>query len=456
MENNEFQASSAIAEEPLNKNVLLYNEKIIESDITEQTERTESMVTFSRPWWIRYFGPVRSGSLRGATIAMASITFGGGCLAFPSAVAQCGPIIALAIFIFVATISYYTLSLLLENGTKTKIMDYNELIVKTMGTKMLLFSDINNIILCFGTIMSYQLTVYNFALQEGSEVFGFDITPKHRLYLQLFCFCFIQIPINLLKDIAKLQYASIIGTITLIYSIGVVVVEMPFYMTSYLQTNSFPPLLVLPNRGYLDTFSTFIYGFSSHNGIFQIFIELNRPSSTRNYKVLRRSFMIELMLYISIAYGGFFSTFYNTPGVFLDRPDLPGFLDYFVKIAKLSLFICLHCSMAINNNIMRISVVPMFFNTKEISFKKNFIIVTITYFLANVAVFYIKSVVQIIGMIGGFCSIVICFINPIMIHILLSDLPHTHPKNILRYILLAFVVILGCMAGLKSFNDIIN
>jgi amino acid permease len=434
------------------------NEKDSEQGTFTDTDTERTTLSSSLPCWKRYFGPIRAGSLRGATIAMASITFGGGCLAFPSAVAQCGPIVSLLIFIFVAVISYYTLSLLLQDGTKTRVMDYNELIVKTMGTKMLLFSDINNIILCFGTIMSYQLTVYNFALQLGEEFLGFDSTSKfNRFILQLVCMVCIQIPLNLLKNIATLQYASIIGTITLIYSIGVVIVEMPFYLNNYLQTNSFPPLFVAPNWGYLDTFATFIYGFSSHNGIFQIFIELSRPSSKRNYKVLRRSFLIELLLYTSIAYCGFFSTLYGTPGVFLDRPDLPGFHDYFIKIAKITLFVCLHCSMAINNNIMRMSVVPMFFNgAKEVSFGKNFIMVTITYILANIAVFFIKSVVQIIGMVGGFCSIVICFINPIMIHILLSELPHTHPKNLFRYILLGFIVILGCSAGTKSFIDIIN
>jgi len=127
----------------------------IEIEVTDSDTNIHPRTCFHR-----YFGPIKAGSLRGAIFSMASITFGVGCLASPSAVSKCGPIIALLIFIFVGIITYYTLSLLVINGMKTKIYDFYQLVEKTMGSKKLLFSNINNLIICIGCIIAYQITVY--------------------------------------------------------------------------------------------------------------------------------------------------------------------------------------------------------------------------------------------------------------------------------------------------------
>ncbi len=398
----------------------------------------------------RYFGPIKSGSLRGSTVAMASITFGGGCLAFPYVTSQCGPIIALVIFIFAALASYYTLKLLLDEGVKSGIMDYNDLVNHAMGPRMVFFSDINNLILCLGVIMSYQLTVYKFALQLLKKYF--DVDPDdvyNKLILQSCCF-FIQVTLCMMKNISSLQYASIVGTIALIYSIIVIVVEMFFYLTNYLDAGNSIPWFPSPSWNYLDAFATFMFGFSSHNGIYQIFTELKRPSEERFNKILSRAFIIEVVLYLSISFGGYFSTFENTKDVFLERDDLPGFDDYFINIAKITLFICLHCTMAMNYNIMRMSFKSMFFENGKIPFLKDFGIVVAILLLANVSVFFISDVTQILGVIGGFCTILICFINPIMIHLKLSADKMSTVNKYSVYTILVLVTILGSAATIKS------
>jgi amino acid permease len=441
-------------------NVLLDEKLIQQSEVTETTEITEDTYNeLQIPCWRRYIGPIREGSLRGSTLAMASITFGSGCLAFPYAVAQTGPVIALIFFIVVAIANYYTLYILLESGIRSKIMDYNGLIVKTMGKKMDIFYDINNFILCLGVIMSYQYIVYEFILDLGQDFFGLERTKLNKLYIMLFCMIVIQIPMNLLKDISKLQYASIIGTVALVYSILLIVAEMPFYMMNYLSEKPFPSLFRGISWNYLDTFATFMFGFCAHNGIFQVFDELSRPSTRRYYKVLNRSFVIELFLYTSIAFAGFFSTFYTTDNydLFLSRPDLPNFTpDYLMKFSKITLIICLHCTMAINNNIMRQSTKSMCFSGNDIPFYKDFFIVVVTYIVSNLLVYFIVSVTRILGIIGGFCTVVICFINPVLIHVILNEQPKLHYKNLLRYGFLAVMTLFGTASTIKSIIDFIN
>lgn len=445
----------------MNTQKAVYDEKtisteaLVEDSFDKHDQRSPSddeEDALERACLTRWCGPIRSGSLRGSTLAMASITFGGGCLAFPYAIAQTGPIIGLILFAIVGACSYYTLKILLDDGVKARIMDYNDLLEYALGKKMVLFSDINNIIMIIGVIMSYQLTVYEFAAELIHTYFGVDMNNLNQIIMRTLCCIVIQIPLSILKNISTLQYASIVGTLALIYSIIVVVAEMPAYLIQYVEEghkiNVFPPITIK----WLDSFSTLMFGFASHNGIYQVFTELKRPSVIRYYKVLRRSFIIESVLYLAIAFGGFFSTFNKTPDVFLNRPDLDFFkgYDYFIQFAKVTLFICLHCTMAINYNIMRMSLKTTFFDNKDISFWKDFSIVVVTYIICNVLVFFIDDVTQILGVIGGICTIVICFINPILIHIKLSGKPHTDKENVLAYGIMIFVTVFGTLATIKS------
>jgi amino acid permease len=357
----------------------------------------------------------------------------------------------------VACANLYTEWILLTSGIRSLRMDYNELIETYMGKKMVVFYDINNFILCIGCLLSYQMSVYGFAQDLGYDWFGIEKTQTEKLIIMLFCFLLIQMPLSLLKNISTLQYASITGTMALLYSILVIVFEMPFYLKNYLAEGNSIPVFEPVTINWLDSFSTFMFGFAAHNGIFQVFNELKRPTQRRYYKILVRSFIIEIVLYTSIAYFGYFSTFEKTPGIFLQRPKLPGFNDVPMAIAKVALFICLHCTMAINYNIMRMSIKSMWFSDKDITFKLDFIITFFTYLTCNVIVFFVKEILDIVGVLGGFSTVVICFINPIMIYLKVS-FPESikfSKQTALPWILMTVMTILGTAATIKSFYSTI-
>jgi amino acid permease len=439
---------------------IILNDNNLKSDLINTTtgNQTNSEV-IKLPCWKRYFRPIREGSLRGSTFALASITFGSGCLAYPYAVAQTGPIVALFMLILVVLLNYYTMYILLECGDKSKIMDYNGLVVKVLGRKTEIFYHINNYIGNIGVIISYQYAVYGFALDLGYDFCGLERTNLNKFYIMLVCMFCIQIPLSLLKKISALQYASIVGTVAIVYSILVIIGEMPFYLINYLQNNSISveSLYVPISWNYLDSFSIFMFGFCSHNAIFQVFNELKRPTFTRCKKALNRSFSLEIVLYVGVAFAGYFSTFDKTPDIFFKRPDLEEFKpDYLIKISKLTLFICIHCSMALSNNIMRQSTKFLWFQKKEYPFWLDMVIVFLLYSVCNTLVFFVDNVSQILGIVGGFCTVVICFANPILIHINLSELPKTHYKNICRYCILVMVAIVGTTSTVKSIIDIIN
>jgi hypothetical protein len=303
--------------------------------------------------------------------------------------------------------------------------------------------------------MAHQIAVYKFAQELGMEFFQIEKTDKNFIFIMIICFLIIQLPLGSLRNIATLQYASIVGTLALGYSIIVILIEMPFYLKQHFDDEkSFPPLFVNLNWGYLDTFTAFMFGFASHMGVLQVLAELKRPTDRRTKKALKYSFILEFIVYLIITFSGFFSTFYETKGLFLYREDLKNFNpDYFMIAAKITLFICLHCKMAILYNIMRISLKSICFDNKEITFLKDFIYMFNTFLLCNILVYFQRDIIKIIGVLGGFCIVVLCLINPILIHIQLSELSHTHPKNLFRYFLLIFLCVIGIMATIKSFID---
>jgi amino acid permease len=408
----------------------------------------------------RWFHKISGGSLRGSIFAVASVSFGGGCLAFPAAIAKVGPFIGFLIFCFSAYVSYLTVVYLVETGIKRKIHDYNELVVQAIGNKWRIFADINNIVLCFGVIMSYQYMVYEFLQIVLNQLFGIETNDLNKLIIVLICCFGIQIPLSLLKNVSILQYASLTATVSLCYCIVVIIIETPYYFQqNYGTSEEFKLSWTNPNGigwNWLNCLSTFLFGFCVHNGLFQVFMEMDRPNLRRSMKVVNRATIIEIVLYFSISFGGFFSMYYKSPDVYLKRPDLIGFNDYFMLIAKIALIVVLNCCGAINYNIMRLSVRSMVFDNQIPSFWTDFAITVVVYIVSNTITFFVKDASTLLGFVGGISTVVISFACPILIRIYLGTYEKGSWKIYLNYVFLGVMCLAGVACTVKAVVDYIQ
>ena len=408
----------------------------------------------------RYFSPIKGGSLRGAVISLASIVFGISGLAFPLGFDNMGLVPALILLTFLCSVTYWSLAALLQAGRKKKIMHYGLLIKECLGNKMALMSDINNIIFCFGVLMSFEFTISSFFF----DIFGkfYTINSDNEKTIKLIqmgtCMILLQLPLSLLKDISKLQYASMVGCFTLIYTSILIVVECPFFYQEGRQAMRPIPWFKSPSMKIFDSFSIFLYAFASHNGIFPIFDELHKPSKRRSFSVLNRAYLLEIVLFLFIGFGGFFSLLPKTPSIFISRKDLSFSwmkFDYFMLISKCLFFITLHCITAINNNIIRNSFKSLIFKGKDIPFKIDFIGIVVLLLVTNTITFFVQDVLSIISVIGGICAVIVSFLSPILCWIKANELPLSHIKNILALILLVIIIITGCIsAGYSIYKDI--
>ena len=150
--------------------------------------------------------------------------------------------------------------------------------------------------------MSYEFTISSFFL----DIFGkfYTITDDNRTMIKMIqmstCMLLLQLPLSLLKDISKLQYASMVGCFTLLYTAIVIVAECPMYYSKAISEGRTIPLFKPLSMQVFDSFSIFLYAFASHNGIFPIFDELERPSKRRSFQVLNRAYILEIVIFLFI------------------------------------------------------------------------------------------------------------------------------------------------------------
>lgn len=433
-----------------------YHDSATKED-SESDENIEDSINSDLTCLQRYFSPIRDGSLRGSTIALASITFGGGCLSFPYAIAQSGPILGLIIFIIVGILSYWTLKLLLINGFESRIMDYNKLTVAAAGELMNTIANISNIILVLGLLVSYQYIIMSLCLQSMNFFFGTSCDGVTKVIQMLVCAVFLQIPLSCLRNISQLQYLSISGTLALVISVLVIIGEFPFFLTQYFDHEGtislFPDSKTL-KLGWIDTVGIFLFGFSSHNGIFQVFNELKSPSKRRCHKVLDRSFYLEFVIYILLSFAGFFSTFYETPDVFLKRKNFIGFEnDYLIIIVKILLVVTLNSCLAMNYNIMRASINDMFFEGNQAPKWIDFSCVVGVYIVTNIVTYFLNNAGTLLSFLGGVGAIIICFIVPILVDIKINEEKKSFKRKVFNYIMLVISILLGLCCTTKSIYD---
>jgi amino acid permease len=391
-------------------------------------------------------------------ISKTSLTFGASCLAFPFAVKSVGLITSLILFFTAAILNYYSNHILVKSAIQRKKLNYVELINVSLGRKFIWILDLNYIILYFAAIMSYQKFIFYFASDILEAYFQIDKNNNlYKILTILFCFLFIQIPLCLLREIKYIQNISICGLFTLAYAIIVILIKVYTNYNISIQTYK----IIYFEEISLDIINTlliFIFGFASHPGILNLLRNLNRPSKNRFPKVVIRGFIIEFIIYFSLSFGGYFSFLGATKDNILSNFPLD---DKFIMVAKISLFICLHCTIAINYNVVKLAYQSIFLKPgeKTFSFCKNFFFSFITLFLCNVFVYYTKNIITIIGLIAGISLILLGYTFPILIYLSTNNHSRFSIYNLFAYIVLIFTSILGMLSfgyNLYSFINSLN
>ena len=97
----------------------------------------------------------------------------------------------------------------------------------------------------------------------------------------------------------------------------------------------------------------------------------------------------------------------------LYRENLKGFdLDYFIIIAKIGVIFNLFFSTPANYSGLRLSLFNLIWGNTDITNVKNFFVTLIIFIIVVLTGALYDEIMQYIELLGGFCSVIYCFLIP--------------------------------------------
>ena len=446
---------------------------LIGSD-AEDEENTIEIIK-SKTWKERYFGPMKEGSLRGSVFALSSIAIGTGGFALPTRAVQIGLINQILLLIFGGVCAYYSLTCMINAAKNIEDKDYSRIVKKSLGKVPAKILDFVLIIYLFGVLISYQVVIYSLIGRvyyelfkknnyENFELFQNDIwnTSIYKFPI-MFIISIILIPLCLLKDLSKMRFTSMTGIIAILYATFVILIQCPFFYNHYLKNdykenipsthpNFFNPAPSLKSDLLIfQCFAGVFFCFTCHVGAYPIYKTLNNNTERRIKKVYKLSILFDFMLYSIITISGFLTSPLNQPELIIYRENNGVFSnDIVMLLAQSAICLSLTMSIAPNYNSFRISFIEFFFKTNKITNKLNYGLTIPTLLISTLLGAIFNDILQYINLLGGFLSVIIQFLMPILLYIKNNEYKLSHWKNILYIIFVIFLCSVGWTAGMET------
>lgn len=478
-ENNDADPEELVQRDPDEMNKTL--DDIWTLQIYGKKDPNEKPITFeskSASLFERMLHPMQYGSLRGSIFGLSSMCLEAGALVLAIRCKQFGLINFLIALILGGMCAYWTLVMMIKAGRTTKERDYSKVVKAILGKNVGVYVDCNITIYLLGAVISFQVIIYQIL---GSIIYDimkiFDKIDKEKyptfedfkeeywrkklvikfpIMLGVAALVF---PLCLLTDVSKMRFASLIGVLALIYSIIVIIIESFFFLKNknwdilgdmnwFNITKAFSIDDGIPFFGGI---ATVFYIYSCHAGAFPVYKTLKNNTTRRIKKVFRRSILLDIIVYVSVAAASFITCPLDPPELILYRENLDGFdPDYFVIIAKIGIVFNLFFSTPANYAGLRLSLFELIWGNCEISSVKNFFVTLIILSIVVLTGALYDEILQYIELLGGFCSVIYCFLIPGLIYVKSNKMPKKACINILTVGVLITLLIIGYSSGIMT------
>jgi amino acid permease len=318
----------------------------------------------SRSMYIRTFGKMDSGALRGAIFTLCSTAIGAGCLALPSIFHKQGIFLAASLLIFACYISYLGIVNISHAAEIFQVYEYSSLVEKVLGPKSKILLDTALLVGQFGTLTGYQIIIGEFVPQVFKSLdIEFD-KDMLRYIIMISSNLLIITPLALKKTLTSLRFMSIISMLTIIYIALLIIIEFPYYAKDNVYENNIEWFRF--DLSIISSLNVCFYSFSCHINVAQVYDELNNRNLRRMSKVAFRALTAVLLPFILMATFGYLSTLNNTPNLFISREaprDISN--DWLMVTARILMSITLIIAVAINIPSTRIIVIKSLFRVKK-------------------------------------------------------------------------------------------
>ncbi len=246
--------------------------------------------------------------------------------------------------------------------------------------------------------------------------------------------------------------------LAMLYTIIVVVVECPWYFSNYMNNiykeddpkthiNWFSISAGFDKHLYFFLCaSTFFFSTACHTGTFPVYKSLKNNIYRRISKVIQRSIILDVILYLLVGVSGFLTSPTNAPDLIINRNKIWE-TDYPMTISRLFMAFNAFFGVPANYVGLRIAAISLFCKDNEITWQRNWAITVPVLFITCFIGIVFNSIISYISLFGGFISVLLGYLFPAMVYIKNNDYPITHWKNISTMIITGALVGIGWTAG---------
>lgn len=357
-------------DEPLIPETIL-EEEILENSLSAEARSRFDFIYVRIERWKTFYYRLTRGSTSGSVFCLLCLSFGSGILALPYSFAKAGIVLGILLFILASFFVYWTLCLLTKVAFKENKLNYSLLIYKYFGKTQVIIYEIMNLIANFGGIIVYQqiskeiiLIKFKIFLKYLYLVSNFLLSffdycgisfihqyPKLTRFVQMFSFTFLtQIPITQVKNIAILHKLSLYGTLALLFTVFVSLIEFPFY---FRDNFSFHKIKWFEfDWNVIKILCMYFFAYANHNAVLNVIHEVKEPSKKKGNRIVNYAFLIELVTYVIVIFSGYLSTFEKTKEIFIDRDGQ----SIFLVLGKQLYIVSLTCHIGLYYFISRPSI----------------------------------------------------------------------------------------------------
>ena len=384
--------------------------------------------------------------------------------------------------VLVGIINYWTIMAGAKASSKYNEDDYSELTEKILGKKARFILNCILVVYSYACMMCFLALLFplfgrfiqNIAYNKRYETYDDFLDDKWgKLYIKVPFYIGASLAISLMcliDDINKLSFSSYIGVGAMIYTLLVITVQCHSYYQYYKKhfylknvESTHPNWTNLGDafKKDLDFFkgmANLFCAYACHPNIFPVYAGFKEDKGDRKEGLRKMSLgtifatVLTTVLHILSIVCSFLTDPLTPEDLIIYRKSKDGGKDIFMAIAKLAVFVSLIFTLPSYYFTLRLCVSNSFMHGK-ITTKFNTIFTFCSVFgCAVIAIIYDK-ILNYLSYIGGFISVFICYLIPVLLYIKSHGKPMTYWKNLIQLIFALILCVIGVTAGILTIID---
>ena len=420
----------------------------------------------------------KSNTIFGAACTMTNICLGTTIFSFAARAKYFGLVWLLVFAVFCGAVNFWTITRQVEAAENLEKIDYSDVVLALMGNNARIFINIVIIIYSYGVLLVFIIIVYSVLGRFCESIvfhgeyasyaeFSEEIwdAPKYKWPIILGIGVILSF-ICLMRDMKKLNFASYLAVISVIYGLMVVLIQCNSYY-NYYKDNIYKKEIEETHTNYFDLSKAFtteliffkgmatLFGaYSCHTGIYPIyetFKSMENGTKKMKWAVLL-SIIITTILHIIAITTSFLTEPVNPEDLIIYRINKDDNYDIAMNIAKLLIAISLILSVPGYYYGLR-NCIANTFNNGILSTKFNIILTFCSIICCSVIAAVYDKILNYFSYLGGFLAVFVSYLFPILMYIYSNKKGFSYWGNILELIGALILCSIGFIAGIRTIID---